>query len=125
MSKNVTGTQMSEKGTAGKSNPHSVSLSGDLSENRNSKSSIPAIAAPTPNEAQNPKPQPQPKNYGVSVSDYMKEDFKLPKMSKQTKERIGSKQLTKEEVDQFDKGILRYLEKHSKKKEVSTPTPAS
>jgi hypothetical protein len=55
----------------------------------------------------------------------MKEDFELPKMSTKTKERIETTQFTKEEVDRFDSGILRYLEKQSKKKTEVTPTQPS
>ena len=43
-------------------------------------------------------------------------------MSSKTKERIVTTQLTKEEVEKFDSGILRYLERHSKKKVETTPT---
>ena len=60
------------------------------------------IPPPTPSETQTPKPQPQPKNYGVSVNEYLQEDFKLPKMSSKTKERIVATQLTKEDIDKFD-----------------------
>jgi hypothetical protein len=55
----------------------------------------------------------------------MKEDFQLPKMSSKTKERIDNIQLSKEEINSFDSGILRYLEKHSKKKVEPTPTQPS
>ena len=46
-------------------------------------------------------------------------------MSSKTKERIVTTQLTKEEVEKFDSGILRYLERQSKKKVETTPTQPS
>jgi hypothetical protein len=46
-------------------------------------------------------------------------------MTSKTKERINGTPLSQQERDQLDSGILKYLQKHSKKKEVSTPAQPS